>query len=293
MALFRQIQTDLKKSLYSKTFLLAAGEVLLCLLFASFSDLYDVFFPKTQYRPMWFHEELLLKALSSDIILLVTPILAAIPYTSSFVDDVKTGFIKAYLPRTTVTRYVVGKELGCALSGGLSLVVGIFAAYGLFALLLLPHETLVDYYVEPKSGEIAFRALLFFLQGACWALVGMLLSSITENIYFAYAAPFILYYVLIILQERYFRKAFMLNPKNYLTLNGAWPLGGKSAAFLMLGILMILLLTFYIIAERKLRGGESEHRFRQLFKPHPIEKRISHSKLVKRKPHLFDLNPKS
>ena len=41
---------------------------------------------------------MLLKALSSDIILLVTPILAAIPYTSSFVDDVKTGYIKAYLP---------------------------------------------------------------------------------------------------------------------------------------------------------------------------------------------------
>lgn len=283
MALFRQIQTDLKKSLYSKTFLLTAGGVLLCLLFASFSDLYDVFFSERQYRPMGFHEELLLKALSSDIILLVTPILAAIPYTSSFVDDEKTGFIKAYLPRTTVTRYVVGKELACALSGGLSLVVGIFAAYGLFALLLLPHETLVDYYVEPRFGEIAFRALLFFLQGACWALVGMLLSSITENIYLAYAAPFILYYVLIILQERYFRKAFMLNPKNYLTLNGAWPLGGKSAVFLTAVILMILLLVFYIIAERKLRGGESEHRFRQLFKPRPIEKRISHSKPIRRK----------
>ena len=128
--------SDIKRSIFSKTFLLAAGGGLLCLLFASFSDLYDVFFSETQYRPMGFHEELLLKALSSDIILLVTPILAAIPYTSSFVDDEKTGFIKAYLPRTTVTRYVVGKELGCALSGGLSLVVGIFAAYGLFALLL-------------------------------------------------------------------------------------------------------------------------------------------------------------
>lgn len=36
------------------------------------------------------------------MILLVTHILAAIPYTSSFVDDEKIRFNKAYLPRTTV-----------------------------------------------------------------------------------------------------------------------------------------------------------------------------------------------
>ena len=106
----------------------------------------------------------------------------------------------------------------------------------------------------------------------------MLLSAMTGNIYLAYAAPFILYYVLIILQERYFRSTFMLNPKNYLTLNGAWPLGGKSAMFLTAIILTILLLGFYALTENKLRGGESEHRFRQIFKPRPIQNRIDRAK---------------
>ena len=274
----KTVWTDLKRAIFGKPFLLAAGGMTLCLVFSAFSSLFDVFFSDMPYRAMGYHESLLLEAMSGNLILLVTPILAAIPYTSAFVDDEKSGYIKAFLPRTSVTRYVIGKEVGCAVSGGLALVMGIFCAYGLFALLLMPYETLVDYYVEPQFNEIAFRALLFFLQGACWALVGMLLSGMTGNIYLAYAAPFILYYVLIILQERYFRKSFMLNPKNYLTLSGAWPLGGRSALFMTGIILTILLLGFYVLAERKLRGGESEHRFRQLIRPRPIERRIEKSR---------------
>ena len=274
----RTIWTDVKRAIGGLYFWLAAGGALLCLCFAAFSDLYEVFFSEYPYCALGYHETLLLKAMGSDMLLLVTPIIAAIPYTSAFVDDEKSGYIKSFLPRTSVTKYVVGKEIGCALSGGLALVVGIFAAYGLFALLLMPHEVLVDYYVEPLFGQIAFRAWLFFLQGACWALVGMLLSTMTGNIYLAYAAPFILYYVLIILQERYFRSTFMLNPKNYLTLNGAWPLGGKSAMLLTAIILTILLLGFYALTENKLRGGEAEHRFRQIFKPRPIQNRIDRAK---------------
>lgn len=272
------IRTDLKRAIFGKTFLLASLGMLLCLLFASFSELYDVYFSEYPYRATGYHEQILVKAMGSDILLLVTPILAAIPYTSAFVDDEKSGYIKSFLPRTSVTRYVLGKELGCALSGGLALVCGIGMAYVVLGLLLLPHEVLVDYVVESKLGEIAFKALLFFLQGACWSLVGMLLSALSGNIYLAYAAPFILYYVLIILQERYFRTTFMLNPKNYLTLEGAWPLGGKSAFLMIAIILVILLLAFYALTENKLRGGEAEHRFRQLIKPRPIEKRIARAR---------------
>ncbi len=251
---------------------------MLCLFIATFSDFYEMLVSDEIDYPAGYHETLLLQCMSSDLLLLVTPILAAIPYTSAFVDDEKSGFLKAFLPRTSVTKHVIGKELACALSGGLALVVGIFMGYALFALLLMPHEVLVDYYVEPQIGAIAFRAGLFFLQGACWALIGMLLSAMTGNIYLAYAAPFILYYVLIILQERYFRTVFMLNPKNYLTLSGAWPLNGNSAFILIAIILAILLLGFYVLAERKLRGGESEHRFRQLIRPRPIASRIAKSK---------------
>ena len=61
-----------------------------------------------------FHSDLIMGALSSEAMALALPILAALPYTASFIDNVKSGFIKEYLPRTTVPRYIVGKAVGCS-----------------------------------------------------------------------------------------------------------------------------------------------------------------------------------
>ena len=60
-------------------------------------------------------------AVSSDAMALSLPLLCTLPYTASFLDDVKSGFIKAYLPRTSVSRYIAGKAAACALSGGMAL----------------------------------------------------------------------------------------------------------------------------------------------------------------------------
>ena len=39
-----------------------------------------------------------LNALTSDAMTLALPIIAALPFTSSFIDDIKSGFVKEYLP---------------------------------------------------------------------------------------------------------------------------------------------------------------------------------------------------
>jgi hypothetical protein len=97
------------------------------------------------------------------------------------------------------------------------------------SLFVLPMETFGETAVKSQLGELVGKIVIFGLSGALWAMLGMLLSTVTMNTYMAYAAPFILYYVLIILQERYARDIFMLNPQNYLTLTGTWPFGGWSA----------------------------------------------------------------
>ena len=124
------------------------------------------------------------------------------------------------------------------------LAAGMALALFLFWLLLAPVEVYGEWAVPSKLPEIGLRLILFFLSGALWATVGLLFSGLTQNIYLAYAAPFILYYVLIILQERYFRAAFMLNPQNYLTMEGAWPLAGKSAALTLLSLVILFQLLF-------------------------------------------------
>ncbi len=278
-----QIIGDIKRAVFSRPFLIAYGGMVLCLIIGAFSDALSVFRMEKVHVLYGYHRELLLNALSSDIILFAVPILAAIPYTTAFTDDVKSGYLKPYLTRTSVTKYILGKGIGAAISGGLALVLGILTALGIFALVFSPIEVYGEYAVESKIPDIILRLFLFFFSGAMWASVGLLASSLTQNVYLAYAAPFIFYYVLIILQERYFRTTFMLNPKNYLTMQGAWPLEGKSAALTLLMLVLILQLVFYMTAQTELRDDKRQrhHYAAQNFSQKLLAKRIERAKPMK------------
>ena len=208
------LTASLKQALLSLGFLIAFTGVVVVLLLAAFEDMLSAFRSAELLSP-GFHSDLIMGALSSDAMALALPILAALPYTASFIDDVKSGFIKEYLPRTTVPRYIAGKAVGCAVSGGLTLALGIFIAYGFAALMFLPMET------YPKAGEtvpnyfgnLMETALMFFASGAFWSLTGMTFAALTDSKYMAYASPFVLFYLLIILYERYFDKLFVLYPR--------------------------------------------------------------------------------
>ena len=268
--------------------------MILCLMIGVFSDALSVF-RMEEVRVMYgYHRELLLKTLSSDIILFAVPILAAIPYTTAFTDDVKSGYLKPYLTRTSVSRYILGKGIGSAVSGGLALIFGIVTALGIFFLVFSPFEVYGEYAVKSLLPDIVLRLFLFFFAGALWASVGLLASSLTQNVYLAYAAPFIFYYVLIILQERYFRTTFMLNPKNYLTMQGAWPLEGKSAALTLLMLVLILQLVFYMTAQTELRDDkrQKKHYFAQNLSQKRLIKRIERAKPKKGKkiPGLYGVS---
>ena len=290
----RQIFGDIKRAVFGRSFLIAFLGMILCLMIGAFSDALSVF-RMEEVRVMYgYHRELLLKTLSSDIILFAVPILAAIPYTTAFTDDVKSGYLKPYLTRTSVSRYILGKGIGSAVSGGLALIFGIVTALGIFFLVFSPFEVYGEYAVKSLLPDIVLRLFLFFFAGALWASVGLLASSLTQNVYLAYAAPFIFYYVLIILQERYFRTTFMLNPKNYLTMQGAWPLEGKSAALTLLMLVLILQLVFYMTAKTELRDGkrQKKHYFAQNLSQKRLIKRIERAKPKKGKkiPGLYGVS---
>lgn len=290
----RQIFGDIKRAVFGRSFLIAFLGMILCLMIGVFSDALSVF-RMEEVRVMYgYHRELLLKTLSSDIILFAVPILAAIPYTTAFTDDVKSGYLKPYLTRTSVSRYILGKGIGSAVSGGLALIFGIVTALGIFFLVFSPFEVYGEYAVKSLLPDIVLRLFLFFFAGALWASVGLLASSLTQNVYLAYAAPFIFYYVLIILQERYFRTTFMLNPKNYLTMQGAWPLEGKSAALTLLMLVLILQLVFYMTAQTELRDDkrQKKHYFAQNLSQKRLIKRIERAKPKKGKkiPGLYGVS---
>ena len=104
----RTICAALRQALANKGFVIAVVGTALVLLFSSVQGILSAFRSAELLSP-GFHSDLIMGALSSEAMALALPILAALPYTASFIDDVKSGFIKEYLPRTTVPRYIAGK----------------------------------------------------------------------------------------------------------------------------------------------------------------------------------------
>ncbi len=245
--------SDIRRALAAKGFASGVAAMTLMLAIASIETLISGLSAK-QPLPNGFHTQLILSALASDDVALALPILCALPFTTAFVDDIKSGYIRQYLPRAGVRGYILGKLIACGLSGGLVLVAGLAAAYGLAALGLTPMELapLPDAVVQPVWPELTLNALILFCSGALWSLVGFTLASLTMSRYIAYASPFVVYYVLIILHERYFKQFFVLYPKEWLVRSHDWMLNGYGIPLLLLELAAIMGLACALVIKRRL-----------------------------------------
>ena len=128
----RAICAGLQQAIFSRGFIISAVGTALILLLSSVQGILAGFRSAELLSP-GFHSDLIMGALSSEAMALALPILAALPYTASFIDDVKSGFIKEYLPRITEPFYMVDKSRSKKQGGaglGLAIVQRIASAHG-------------------------------------------------------------------------------------------------------------------------------------------------------------------
>ena len=105
---------------------------------------------------------------------------------------------------------------------------------------------------QPYFEELMGKVLLFFCSGAFWSLVGLTFATLTNSKYMAYASPFILYYVLVILYERYFDTLYVLYPKEWTSPSEFWMWGNTGVVLLLLELIIIFSLLFSHAAKRRL-----------------------------------------
>lgn len=215
---------------------------------------------------------LVFTALSSKIVLLVLPILCVIPFATAFLDDYKTRFLRKYLPRAGKKKYVTAKVIVSAISGGLTLFLGIILVLFLFTILFRPLEVppeepegsayemqvteteqTVDVTAQQNLVTLLSYAFVFFLCGCLWSLVGGLLAAVTMSKYMAYASPFILYFMLVIISERYFKNIYVLNPQEWTNPVAQWPGGIWGVVLLILELMIAVGFLYRTIMERKLQ----------------------------------------
>jgi hypothetical protein len=247
------VTSDIKRSLNGKGFLIGVSGMVLVIILSQIESLVTTA-RGAQLLPNGYHSEFIMSALSTDWVTLAIPILCALPFTTAFVDDIKSGFIKQYLHRSGTGPYIKGKLIACGLSGGLTLFVGILLAYAIASLVFTPMELALGEgeTAQPYLAQILMIAATLFFSGAFWSLVGFTFASLTMNRYMAYASPFILYYVLIILHERYFETLYVLYPKEWLFPSDNWALGSWGVILLLLELIAVMCLVFAISAKGRL-----------------------------------------
>lgn len=171
----------------------------------------------------------------SDLFRMSVPVLCTFPYSAAWLSDYQSGFLKFYLPRTGVTSYILGKILACGLSGGALEALGCW----LYVLVKTEEETL------PDLG-------LMFLSGVLWAMFSALLAAASNSRYLAYGGAFVIYYLLVILYERYFSWLYCLYPYEWLAPKHTWIFGEQGIVLLLGGIILILIFLYSEVLRYKL-----------------------------------------
>jgi len=198
----------------------------------------------------------LLEVLSGAVLLFAAPILCTFPYTTAFLGERESGEIRFFLPRTTKWRYTLKKIQSVAVSGGLVLVLGILVSLLILFFAVGAREMPKEVY-EPTSYDVMYGyqepvdvaitsgvriltvTLRFFLFGAFWSLIGAFCATAFRSRFLAYAAPFVFYYLLIILSERYLKDVFLLDPRKWVLGEGHWP-GGDWGILLFFAEIIVL-----------------------------------------------------
>ena len=131
------------------------------------------------------------------------------------------------------------------------IVSGILLAWGSAALLFMPLEEVETTHSDSFATLLTLYWMMFWA-GGFWSIMGMAMSSLMESKYIAYATPFVFYYLLLILYERYFSDLFIIYPKTW-TDPTAWPFGCWGATIFLFEMTLIFALLFAFLAGRRLK----------------------------------------
>lgn len=208
-------------------------------------------FPVTALLPASFHVDYISDAITSNLVVSFVPVVAVLPFAGGYIDELKSKFCRFICIRSSYKKYILSRIVVCYLSGALVVLLGVLTAWGIAAVVFIPMEE-VKSSVNNSVNVLVEKCLLLFLEGGLWAVVGMSMSTIMESKYISYATPFVFYYLLVILYERYFTDLFIIYPKTW-TDPAAWPFGCWGAAIFLLEMTLIFAILFVLRAGRRLQ----------------------------------------
>lgn len=174
-------------------------------------------------------------SVESFLYFLVVPILAVLPFGTSYFSDMQSGFLKGIYMRISRKQYMRAKYIAVFLSGGIAVVVPLLANL-LFALAMLPNispATILPYnglcsanlfyglYITHPLAYIFLFLCLDFLMGGMFACIGLACSYLSDYKIIVAICPFFLqlavHVVLTMLNQQDFSSVYFMQSGNGIT----------------------------------------------------------------------------
>lgn len=206
------MREELRRAFWNYGFLIAVGFGVL----AFAQGLSDYLSPKLteevvlQLPPFWNNSYEAFIWAQLGVFGLIAPLMAALPFSDSYLIDKTSGFLRSLLSRMSYKKYLLTKYFSTALSGGfaLALPMVVFFIFTNVAFqrglntniyeqrVITTPEALGPFGVLYQHNPDLYILLLIglgFVFGAVYAIMGLALSVFVNNRYVVLATPFVLY----------------------------------------------------------------------------------------------------
>lgn len=160
-------------------------------------------------------------ALNTQMVLFLIPIASVLTVGAVYVRESSSGFLRVYITRISRMEYIRKKTLQIYAGGFLP-----FLFAGLMGLLLC----FLAVYPLELQGEVPWESiwevlrllLRICLMGGILAEISGIFAAVSRSYYMAYGLPFVCYYMLIILKERYFTEMYAMYPAEWMKCEHDW-----------------------------------------------------------------------
>ena len=195
------------------------GVILWLYLIAQGTDIYREFGTDREIiRGIW--QQTVIQILRKKETVVLAASVSGIVYAASCMEDFQSRFYKFYLARMDVGAYIRGKIFGNFIGvTGMILAAGILGILGIY-LLYSPAETgTIEWKNELEAWQTIVNMLFTYCMG-CLVLssMAMFFSVAAESVYLAYLIPFVAFFVIYIMNQRFLKEIYYLNPYHWFLI---------------------------------------------------------------------------
>lgn len=191
-------------------------------------------------------------ALEAQTMLFLIPVAAVLSPGAAYVRESSSGFLKLYLTRTSRMEYIRTKTWRIYAGGFLPFFLAGTGGFLLCFFFLYPLEL---------KGSISWKEIRSVLEillrisftGGILAEFSGIFAVVFRNYYMAYGLPFVIYYMMIILKERYLPKLYAWYPGEWVVCQEDWGTDQMGIWIFFLVISLAVMLIHSLILYRRLQ----------------------------------------